>query len=76
MATLQHALVQGVAQCFQLEEGEIQTEPTPSRDGRRCLLFYESSEGGAGVLSRLVREGGNMAWVGLRDLHRHHAHVQ
>jgi hypothetical protein len=63
MATLQHALVQGVAQCFQLEEGEIQTEPTPSRDDRRCLLFYESSEGGAGVLSRLVRERGNVAWV-------------
>ncbi len=57
------ALVQGVAQCFQLDEGEIQTEPTPSRDDRRCLLFYESSEGGAGVLSRLVRERGNVAWV-------------
>jgi len=63
MATLQHALVQGIALCFQLEEGEIVTEPTPSRDDRRCLLLYESSEGGAGVLSRLVREEGNIAWV-------------
>ena len=55
MTTLQHALAQGVAQCFQLEEGEIQSEPTPSRDDRRCILFYEASEGGAGVLSRFVQ---------------------
>jgi Domain of unknown function (DUF1998) len=63
MTTLQHALAQGIAQCFQLEEGEIQTEPTPSRDDRRCILFYEASEGGAGVLSRFVREQGHLARV-------------
>lgn len=63
MATLQHAISIGITLQFQLEEGEIQTEPTPSRDDRRCILLYEASEGGAGVLSRLVREPGQLAIV-------------
>ena len=33
MATLQHALARGLEIVFQLEEGEIQTEPVPARDG-------------------------------------------
>ena len=32
MATLQHALARGLEIVFQLEEGEIQTEPVPARD--------------------------------------------
>jgi superfamily II DNA/RNA helicase len=63
MTTLQHALAQGVTLLFQLEEGEIQTEPTPSRDDRKCILLYEASEGGAGVLSRLIKERGRLAEV-------------
>lgn len=76
MTTLQHALALGVAQCFQLEEGEIQSEPTPSRDDRRCILFYEASEGGAGVLSRLVRESGHLARVAKTALFlMHYDHI-
>ena len=41
---------------YQLEEGEILVEPTPSRKDRRALLFYEAAEGGAGALSRLTEE--------------------
>ena len=41
---------------FQLEEGEILGEPLPSRDNRRAVLAYEASEGGAGVLSRLIED--------------------
>ena len=52
IATIQHALARGVEAVYQLEEGEILVEPTPSRSDRRALLFYEAAEGGAGALSR------------------------
>jgi hypothetical protein len=63
MTTLQHALAQSITLVYQLEEGEIQTEPTPSRDDRKCILLYEASEGGAGVLSRLIKERGQLAAI-------------
>ena len=56
MATLQHALARGLEVVFQLEEGETLTEPLPSRDSRRAILAFEATEGGAGVLSRLISE--------------------
>ena len=63
MATLQHALIRGIERCFQIEEGEILIEPTPSREERRALLAYEASEGGAGVLGRLATEPAMLAQV-------------
>jgi hypothetical protein len=45
MATLQHALARGLEIVFQLEEGEVLTEPVPARDNRRGLLAFEASEG-------------------------------
>ena len=56
MVTLQHALARGIESTFQLEEGEILGEPTPSRTTRNALLFYEAAEGGAGALGRMVRD--------------------
>jgi Lhr-like helicase len=56
VATIQHALARGMEAVYQLEEGEILVEPTPSRKDRRALLFYEAAEGGAGALSRLIEE--------------------
>ena len=56
LATVQHALLRGIAIGFQLEEGEILGEPLPARDNRRAILAYEATEGGAGVLSRLVED--------------------
>jgi hypothetical protein len=56
LATLQHALLRGIEAVFQLEEGEILAEPMPTRDVRNGFLLYEATEGGAGVLSRLVAE--------------------
>jgi Lhr-like helicase len=56
VATIQHALARGVEAVYQLEEGEILVEPTPSRKDRRALLFYEAAEGGAGALSRMTEE--------------------
>ena len=63
LTTLQHALTRGLEVVFQLEEGEILTEPTPSRERRRAILAFEATEGGAGVLGRLVAEGDAIARV-------------
>lgn len=72
MATLQHALIRGIELCFQVEEGEILIEPTPSREDRRALLAYEASEGGAGVLGRLAAEPGMLAQVARKALELMH----
>jgi len=63
LATLQHALLRGIGAVFQLEESEILAEPMPTRDARRGFLFYEATEGGAGVLTRLVSEPERLAEV-------------
>jgi len=56
IATVQHAFMRGIEVVFQLEEGEILGEPLPARDNRRAVLAYEATEGGAGVLSRLIED--------------------
>lgn len=56
LTTVQHALLRGIEAVFQLQEGEILAEPMPQRDARTGFLFYEATEGGAGVLTRLVAE--------------------
>ncbi|MFB1484100.1 DEAD/DEAH box helicase [Corallococcus sp. RDP092CA] len=63
LTTLQHALLRGIDAVFQLEEGEILAEPMPQRDARTGFLFYEATEGGAGVLTRLVAEPERLAEV-------------
>jgi very-short-patch-repair endonuclease len=54
IASLQAALKSAIQVRYQLEDGELAIEPLPSRDNRRLILIYESAEGGAGVLRRLV----------------------
>ncbi|HKQ20296.1 MAG TPA: Zn-binding domain-containing protein [Candidatus Eisenbacteria bacterium] len=54
MASLESALRSAIQVVYQLEEVELASEPLPSNADRRLLLFYESAEGGAGVLRRLV----------------------
>lgn len=56
MATLQSAFKQALVDCFQVESSEIGVEPLPSKNERHLLFFYEASEGGAGVLRRLVED--------------------
>jgi superfamily II DNA/RNA helicase len=68
MATIQHALLRGLEAVFQLEEGEILAEPMPNRDDRTSFLFYEATEGGAGVLTRLVTEPERLAEVARKAL--------
>ncbi|MCM2316938.1 MAG: DUF1998 domain-containing protein, partial [Thermoanaerobaculia bacterium] len=70
--TVQHALLRGLETVFQLEEGEILAEPMPVADARTSFLFYEATEGGAGVLTRLVSDPDSLAEVAreaLRILH-------
>jgi hypothetical protein len=68
LSTVQHALLRGVEAVFQLEEGEILAEPMPQRDTRTGFLFYEATEGGAGVLTRLVVEPDRLAEVAQKAL--------
>ena len=58
MASLESALKTAFEVVFQLEESELASEPLPSSERRNTLLFYESAEGGAGALRRLVEEPG------------------
>lgn len=68
ITTLQHALLRGIEAVFQLEEGEILAEPMPTRDVRNGFLCYEATEGGAGVLARLVAEPASLAAVARKAL--------
>lgn len=54
MASLMAALKNAIQVEYQLEEGELAAEPLPDDLDRRLILFYESAEGGAGVLHRLI----------------------
>jgi superfamily II DNA/RNA helicase len=67
-ASLQAALKSAIQVEFQLEDQELAAEPLPGRDIRRQILFYESSEGGAGVLQRLQSEAGALKRVARRAL--------
>jgi len=68
MATFQYALKRGIESVYQLEESELMAEPLPGRSRRLSILFYESAEGGAGVLTRLATEPDALAAVAARAL--------
>lgn len=72
MATLQAALKRGIEMSFQIEESELVAEPLPKSDDRKALLFYEASEGGAGVLTRLASEPESLALVAGKALELMH----
>ena len=57
MLSLQTALKKAVQAIYQLEDNELAAESLPSDLDRREILLYEASEGGAGVLRRLVDDG-------------------
>jgi len=56
MASLQSVLKVGIQREFQLEDMELAAEALPGKEDRKYILFYEASEGGAGVLKRMVEE--------------------
>jgi len=65
MATFQHMLTRAIETEHMLETGELLGEPLPTRTERKALLLYEASEGGAGVLSRLM--SGSQPWQALAE---------
>lgn len=72
VATLQYALKRGIESVYQLEESELLAEPLPDRKSRNGVLFYEATEGGAGVLTRLVHDEQALArvsYAALKMLH-------
>lgn len=72
MATLQHAISRGIEITFQLEEGEVLTEPVPSKENRKAILAYEATEGGAGVLGRLIHDQNALSAVAIAALNLMH----
>jgi ATP-dependent helicase YprA (DUF1998 family)/very-short-patch-repair endonuclease len=56
MAGLQAAFKEAIQKQFQLEPRELSGEPMPAAQHRREILFYEASEGGAGVLRQIVED--------------------
>jgi very-short-patch-repair endonuclease len=72
MASLQAALKSAIQIKYQLEDNELSVEPLPSANIRRIILFYESAEGGAGVLRRLLDDPqafGDVAQLALQLCH-------
>ena len=56
MASLQSAFKEAIQKHFQLEPRELSCEPMPSAGNRQEILFYEASEGGAGVLRQIAED--------------------
>ncbi len=54
LTSLQAALKQAIQREYQLEEFELASETLPAGSEPLTILLYESAEGGAGVLRRLV----------------------
>jgi len=63
MPSLDAALRRGIQHVFQVESSEIAADALPSRERRNHLLFYEATEGGAGVLRQLVDDPSALARV-------------
>ncbi|MCS6850586.1 MAG: DEAD/DEAH box helicase [Gemmataceae bacterium] len=68
MVSLAAALKNAIQVQYQLEDNELAAELLPHEDRPRLLLFYENTEGGAGVLRRLVEEPHAFAQVAVRAL--------
>ena len=68
MAGLQAVFKRAIQQHFEIEPRELSCEPLPTRQDRQELLFYESSEGGAGVLRQLVEDSAVLPELARRSL--------
>lgn len=64
LVSLKNALKRGIEVAFQLDSSEIAAELMPNDEEANALLLYESAEGGAGVLSRLVESPAALRQLG------------
>jgi hypothetical protein len=70
-ASLQYALQRGMEKVFQIDESEIASERIGTGTNT-AILFWEASEGGVGVLKRLVTEPETLRQVATAALERCH----
>ena len=63
MLSLAAALKQAIQRVFQLEDNELACECLPGDDHPAHILLYESAEGGAGALRRILEEPGRLEEV-------------
>ncbi len=63
MTTLESALQRAIEEEFQIEQSELSVIQLPNANDCTSLMFYEASEGGAGVLTRLVHDKDALARV-------------
>jgi Lhr-like helicase len=75
LTTVQYALKRAIERTFQLEESELLAEPLPSLYQKNAVLFYEATEGGAGVLTKLVTDPKALAQVARTALRVIHLNV-
>jgi len=71
LASFQYALQRGIETVFQIDEAEIASERIGTGN-HRAILFWEASEGGVGVLKRLVTEQETLRQVAVAALERCH----
>ncbi len=62
--SMEAALKNAIQVCYQLEDNELATELLPNRQEPHLLLLYESAEGGAGVLRRLLDDPQSFSQIG------------
>ncbi|MGB9863608.1 MAG: DEAD/DEAH box helicase [Candidatus Saccharicenans sp.] len=74
-ASLQYCLQRGIEQIFQVEEIEISSQRIGSGD-HKAILFYEASEGGVGVLRRVIQERDILSQVAAAALERCHFNLK
>jgi len=67
-ASLQAAFKEAIQKQYQLEPRELSCDAMPSPQDREETLFYEASEGGAGVLRQLVENPGAIPELACRAL--------
>jgi very-short-patch-repair endonuclease len=68
LLSLQSALKRAIQIEYQLEDSELATEPLPSLFAPHLVLLYEASEGGAGVLRRVLDDPQAISRVAARAL--------
>jgi very-short-patch-repair endonuclease len=72
MVSLEAALKRGIQVTYQLEDNELAAELLPAGDEPKLLLLYESAEGGAGVLRRLLDDPAAFSQVAMKALEISH----
>jgi ATP-dependent helicase YprA (DUF1998 family)/very-short-patch-repair endonuclease len=68
LVSLMWALKNAIQVTYQLEDSELAAEALPHASQPEAMLFFEASEGGAGVLRQLVEESGALARVAQQAL--------